>query len=226
MQTDDHAIIQTSNGKLYVAEKVIISVPTPLLRQIKFYPPLPRAKSLLSQSTKLGYYSKTILLYAEPWWRHANLSGVFSSNHGPISFTRDTCVPEAKQYSITCFHVGEPGRQWSKLGAQERRDVVMTQFRQAFGTVVKDIPEPINVIEKEWTKDPWAQGNPNPVMLPGVMTSAIGQSIREPYRNVHFVGTETSYVWKGYMEGAVRSGIRGAKEVISELAKMQNRTGL
>ncbi|KAK8147855.1 hypothetical protein G3M48_000918 [Beauveria asiatica] len=49
------------------------------------------------------------------------------------------------------------------------------------------------------------------------MTSAAGQSIRDHYKHVHFIGTETSYVWKGYMEGAVLSGIRGAKEVIAAL---------
>jgi monoamine oxidase len=33
--------------------------------------------------------------------------------------------------------------------------------------------------------------------------------IKLPFRSLHFVGTETSYVWKEYMEGAVRSGRRG-----------------
>ncbi|KAM3562414.1 hypothetical protein MY1884_001809 [Beauveria asiatica] len=68
------------------------------------------------------------------------------------------------------------------------------------------------------------QGNPNPVMMPGLMTSAAGQSIRDHYKHVHFIGTETSYVWKGYMEGAVLSGIRGAKEVIAALRRNETTT--
>ncbi|KAM3496824.1 hypothetical protein MY10362_009805 [Beauveria mimosiformis] len=223
-QAADHCIVRTQDNKVYVSKKVILSVPTSLIPQIEFTPPLPEPKRILTQSTKLGYYSKTVLVYSEPWWRNAGLSGVFSSNHGPISFTRDTCVPEMGQYSLTCFHIGETGRQWSKLNAQERRKAVMDQFHNAFGTAVESIPEPINVIEKEWTKDPWAQGNPNPVMMPGLMTSAAGQSIRDPYKHVHFIGTETSYVWKGYMEGAVLSGIRGAKEVIAALQRNETTT--
>ncbi|KAK8147856.1 hypothetical protein G3M48_000919 [Beauveria asiatica] len=125
-----------------------------LIPQIEFTPPLPEPKRILTQSTKLGYYSKTVLVYSEPWWRHAGLSGVFSSIYGPISFTRDTCVPEMDQFSLTCFHTGETGRQWSKLDAQGRREAVLDQFHNAFGTAVESIPEPINVIEKEWTKDP------------------------------------------------------------------------
>lgn len=181
---------------------------------INFTPSLPAAKKTLGESTKLGYYSKTVLVFSEPWWRAANLSGVFTSDDGPISFTRDTVSEDDSQYSITCFHVGEPGREWSRLSAEDRRASVLEQFNEAFGSVVDEVPEPINILEKEWTKDPWALGGPSPVMMPGTMTSKAGQSIRESFGNIHFVGTETALVWKGYMEGAVRSGVRGAKEVI------------
>ncbi|KAM3516962.1 hypothetical protein NHJ13051_009415 [Beauveria bassiana] len=223
-QAADHCIVRTQEGKVYVSKKVLLSLPTSLIPQIEFTPRLPEPKRILTQSTKLGYYSKTVLVYSEPWWRHANLSGVFSSTYGPISFTRDTCVPEMGQFSLTCFHTGETGRQWSKLDAKGRRKAVLDQFHSAFGTAVESIPAPINIIEKEWTKDPWAQGNPNPVMMPGLMTSAAGQSIRDRYGHVHFIGTETSYVWKGYMEGAVLSGIRGAKEVIAALQRNETTT--
>ncbi|KAJ3521051.1 hypothetical protein NM208_g13462 [Fusarium decemcellulare] len=205
--------VHTKDGK-YHAKKVIVSVPTSLYPLIDFHPELPRAKQELSES-KLGYFSKTVLVFNSPWWRDADLSGVFTSPDGPISFTRDTCVPEDEQYSITCFHVGKPGREWSSLPTQDRQDAVLKQFRAAFSTVAK-VPEPINIVEKEWTKDEWFQGGPTPVLMPGAMTGA-AKSIREPFKNIHFVGTETSLVWKGYMEGAVRSGDRGAKEVIKAL---------
>lgn len=83
--------------------------------------------------------------------------------------------------------------------------------------MVNPIPEPINVIEKEWTKEFWIRGNPVPVMGPGLLTGAAGRTIRDPFENIHFIGAETSLVWKGYMEGAVRSGFRGANEVIAKL---------
>ena len=48
--------------------------------------------------------------------------------------------------------------------------------------------------------------------------SDVGKALRAPFEAIHFVGTETSFEWKGYMEGAVRSGERGAREVIMALA--------
>jgi len=32
---------------------------------------------------------------------------------------------------------------------------------------------------------------------------------------LHWAGTETSTVWTGYMEGAVRSGERAAQEILA-----------
>jgi monoamine oxidase len=34
---------------------------------------------------------------------------------------------------------------------------------------------------------------------------------------VHFAGTETADHWAGYMDGAVRSGERAAREVLAQL---------
>ncbi|KAK2923695.1 Flavin amine oxidase [Fusarium oxysporum f. sp. vasinfectum] len=161
--------VETINGDVYRADRVIVSVPTPLYPLIHFEPSLPPAKKKLADSAKSGYYTKTILVYAEPWWHSAGLSGVYSSTDGPVVFTHDTCIPQDGQYSITCFHAGDPGRKWSRLPAEERKQVVLQDICTAFGTVVDNIPEPINVIEKDWTKDPWAQGGPGPVWRPGFL---------------------------------------------------------
>lgn len=214
--------ISASSGLVFHAKKVIVSVPTCILPSIVFDPPLPPARKALAESTALGYYAKTIFVFDRPWWREADLSGIMQSEEGPISFSRDTCIEADNQFSITCFIVGESGRQWSKRSAAERRRQVMEQFDGFFGAAARqvgvEVPAPVNLIEKEWIKDPWACGAPSPVMMPGVLTSDSAKAIREPFQNIHFVGTETALVWKGYMEGAVRSGIRGAQEVIHQLA--------
>ena len=55
-------------------------------------------------------------------------------------------------------------------------------------------------------------------MGPGGLTN-FENVLRAQSGPVHFVGTETAYEWKGYMEGAVRSGERGAQEVLLALNK-------
>jgi monoamine oxidase len=51
---------------------------------------------------------------------------------------------------------------------------------------------------------------------PGVLLD-YGTAIREPAGRIHWAGTETSTFWNGYMDGAVRSGERAAKEVLAAL---------
>ncbi|KAK3492200.1 uncharacterized protein B0T23DRAFT_357535 [Neurospora hispaniola] len=50
-------------------------------------------------------------------------------------------------------------------------------------------------------------------------------TMREPFGNVHFAGTETAEEWRGFMEGAARSGFRGAKEIIQALKKGNSKDG-
>lgn len=54
----------------------------------------------------------------------------------------------------------------------------------------------------------------------GGFLPAGGDVLREPFGNVHFAGTETSVEWKGFMEGAIRTGKREASEVVRQLVKV------
>jgi monoamine oxidase len=47
--------------------------------------------------------------------------------------------------------------------------------------------------------------------------SKLGAALRPPMGRVHWAGTETAEYWTGYMDGAVRSGERAAKEVLARL---------
>ena len=191
-----------------------MSVPTPLYKEIIFIPPLSKAKQELSQSNKLGYQLKVMILYAEPWWRISGLCGLLQSFEGPVVVTRDSSVEEKNQYSLTCFVPGELGIKLSAGTQQERFSAVLAQIARVFGPFVDGIvPEPLAMAEHEWAKDQWAQGCPCPVSPPGLMTK-FGHALRRPEGKVHFVGTETAFEWKGYMDGAIRSGERGAKEVV------------
>lgn len=216
-------IEQTSQGLVrvysgrgdFTCKRVIISVPTTLYKEIDFNPPLPQEKIQLGQQNKHGYTNKVIVHYSTPWWRQYGLCGLLQSFSGPISVTRDSSLDELGQYSLTCFTVGNLGRELSKLSQADRFETVVNSIKETLGTG-KAVPEPLAVVEHEWAKDQWAQGCPCPAAPTGVM-SQCEHALRARHGKVHFVGTETSYEWKGYMDGAIRSGFRGAQEVIKAL---------
>ena len=68
--------------------------------------------------------------------------------------------------------------------------------------------------ELDWSAEPWTRGCYGAHFTPGTWTD-LGPILREPVGRIHWAGTETSPVWNGYMEGAVRSGERAAGEVLS-----------
>jgi hypothetical protein len=60
------------------------------------------------------------------------------------------------------------------------------------------------------------RGCPPFLMPPGVLLD-FGTALRKPIGRIHFAGSETSPFWAGYMDGAVRSGERAAKDALAAL---------
>jgi monoamine oxidase len=51
--------------------------------------------------------------------------------------------------------------------------------------------------------------------LPEDALADVGETLREPVGRIHWAGTETAEVWNGYMDGAIRSGERTDREVLT-----------
>jgi monoamine oxidase len=215
-QNPHGVLVSTARGEIH-CKRVIVTIPSPLYRSICFNPPLPVEKLQLSKQNRSGYTNKVIVLYHEPWWRSVGCCGLIQSFVGPVAVSRDSSVDETGQFSLTCFLVGKPGLELSKISQEARFGVVVAHIERVFKPFTK-VPTPKTVVEYEWYNDQWAQGCPCPASPPGVLTR-YGSALRAPHHKVHFAGTETAYEWKGYMEGALRSGKRGAAEIVSALCE-------
>lgn len=214
-QVDGGCVVTSNGGSQYRCRKVVVSVPTPLYRHITFNPPLPQEKREYAESTLLGDYSKVTLVYTSPWWRDIGLSGSFVDLGGPLLFSRDTSVDQDGQYSITCFVVGDDSRRWSQLQPKARRDEIVNSLAEMVGPEGREkLFAYEDYRDTVWKEERWSEGAPCPAPKAGGWN---GLALRAPFDNIHFVGTETAFEWKGYMEGAVCSGRRGAKEVVDDL---------
>ena len=149
-------------------------------------------------------------MYRKPWWRDSGFCGACESFPGPAAATRDTSEDSRSIYRLTSFIAGKPGKEWSKLPPHERRATILTQLSTLFGSKVAHHPS--EYFEQQWSSEEWSLGCPCPFTPPGVLTKA-GKGLAEPHGRIHFVGTGMAVQWKGYMEGALTSGIRGAEEV-------------
>ncbi|HEY7932468.1 MAG TPA: FAD-dependent oxidoreductase, partial [Solirubrobacteraceae bacterium] len=98
-----------------------------------------------------------------------------------------------------------------RLPLPERRDAVIACFARFFGPRAAS---PTDYIEKSWAEEPFTRGCYGGYFPPGVWTT-LGSGLRTPCGRIHWAGTETAEVWNGYMDGAISSGERAAKEVIA-----------
>lgn len=102
---------------------------------------------------------------------------------------------------------------FSTLTEVQRKKSILDSFRKYFG---EEASSPITYIDHSWKEEPWSKGCYTGIMGPNTMTG-FGQQLRIPAGNIHFAGTETSAVWNGYMEGAVLSGERVAREILETM---------
>lgn len=219
IRQDDGGVEVTSNGRTIFARKVILSVPTPVYKTIKFTPQLSFLKTLRAESYSYGYYTKVMLVFKTPFWVQRGFCGLAQSFIGPASVIRDTSSPRDNKHVLTCFLAADFGRQWSQLPADQQKEALLEQVSNMFTDGVPVDDEFVDLLGHEWSKEQYSGwGCPCTSLAPGALDTT-GDALREPMGNVHFVGTETAGEWKGYMEGAVRSGERGAAEVISDLLK-------
>ncbi|KAH2754026.1 hypothetical protein KXW10_003775 [Aspergillus fumigatus] len=216
IQHADGTVKVQAGGTAYAGRKVIITVPSPAMRTISFYPKLPPAKQAWVDSTTYGYYTKAMMEFRSPFWVMAGFCGLAQSFTGPASVVRDSCSPEDRKYVLTCFMAGDPGRAWAALSTKERE---RTFRRRKLGVANLD-NEFVQMTTYEWVHDEWSGwGCPCAALTPGVLDTLGPDALRESYGNLHFAGTETAGEWKGYMEGAIRSGERAAAEVVKSLNK-------
>jgi monoamine oxidase len=111
------------------------------------------------------------------------------------------------------FAVGEDARRLTTLSPSARRAAALSAFVRLFGPRAG---APRELIEHNWSVEPWTRGCYAGYLPPGVW-SDYGAALRAPVGRVHWAGTETSEVFAGYMDGAVRSGERAAAEVAQTL---------
>ena len=93
------------------------------------------------------------------------------------------------------------------------REALRSQSRRAFAEH-RLSPTGLPYIDHNWSEEEWTRGDYAAFLPPGVLTG-YGPEIRKPFGRIHRAGTETATEWNVYMDGAVQSGERTAKEVLA-----------
>jgi monoamine oxidase len=107
------------------------------------------------------------------------------------------------------FVLGNQAQAFSGLSDENRKASALQSFAIFFGS---EALRPVRYLDHSFMNEEWSGGCYAGVPGPGFWTTH-GPALRQPAGRIHWAGTETSDVWNGYIDGAVRSGERVAREV-------------
>ncbi|MFN7250229.1 MAG: flavin monoamine oxidase family protein [Anaerobacillus sp.] len=203
----NYAIVESAE-KCWKAQRVIITIPPNLQREIQFKPPLPSLRAQLLEHCEMPSVTKIVLVYSKPFWRELGLSGMVKSDIGPINEAVDSSPRDGKRGVLTVLVTGESAR-----GLKKPSEEVPLALVPFFG---EQAANPLQIFVENWSEQPWTRGGYGVHFGPGVITN-YEKVLLEPIACLHFAGTETATKWRLFMEGAVHSGEQAAIEVTKYL---------
>jgi len=214
IRADGGRTVVSDGSREVSGRRVIVAVPTPLRAAIRYEGiPLSAAHLALPDAAPQGHLIKCVAAYSEPFWRQRGASGEAISDAGAVCLTFDNSPPGGSPGLLLGFVGGPDAVAFSALGPSERRSEVLETFARLFGEQARD---PIDYLEQDWSAEDWSAGGPT-FVLPPRSWSRYGRAFREPAGAVHWAGTETATRWAGFMDGAVSSGERAAREALDAL---------
>jgi monoamine oxidase len=205
---DAQGVTVTCAAALYRAKTLIIATAPVLAGKISYSPLLPHKRDALTQRMPMGSVIKVWIAYSAPFWRRNGFNGLYSSDVAAFGPAFDVTPPGTRAGILAGFFDARNSVEWSARSSDERRTEVIRCLKGAFGA---DAATPLEYLEKNWTQERYSLGCYTGTLGPGSLTQ-FGPALRERVGRIFFAGTESSSIWAGYIEGALRSGARAAAE--------------
>jgi monoamine oxidase len=200
-----------TDKEVWKAKRVIVAIPPVLTGQIMYTPPMPAKRVKLTGCQLQGSVFKCILTYNRPFWREEGYSGIGYYDEGPVQATMDSSPPDRPEGVLIAFAGGNEARRLSLLTKVERKNSILNSLVRFFGNEAMQV---LSYEDLDWSAEEWSQGGYSAHFSPGLLISC-GPILYEPVGPIHWAGTETATEYRLYMEGAIQSGERAAKEVLT-----------
>ncbi|MGB7785779.1 MAG: NAD(P)/FAD-dependent oxidoreductase [Salinimicrobium sp.] len=195
--------------KEYTADEIIVTLPVKVLQNIKFEPGLSQAKRTAIEKMPVLDLTRTYFEVDRPFWQDKGLSGVAYTDEilGQVSPYVNQTNPATSAAVLESYVAGEIAGNLGKLPQEEVINEVKKQMHKIYPEIDGHIK---SARMKAWSSDPYALGGPS-WPGPGDVTAYL-RDLQSPEGKLHFAGEHTS-ILRSTMEGALRSGVRAAKEV-------------
>jgi len=187
----------------------ILAIPLTTARLIEFNPPLPPAHQRMVNEISYGAVTKVLIEYRKRFWDEIGWNGRLATD-APIGYTwHATRHVESDRGIITAYTGGDNAVMLSALSDEERIRFAVAEIEKIFAGS-SDLIE--NTATVAWLNEPYTRAS-YMALAPGQVT-AHWRTLFEPAGRLFFAGEHATAI-QGYMEGAVESGQRAAKMILS-----------
>ncbi|GHE76302.1 putative flavin-containing monoamine oxidase AofH [Amycolatopsis deserti] len=197
--TAEGAVVTTAGGERISARRIVVTLPQNIIGDLDVSPPLCAEKRAASQE-------KTASQGVKAWIRVRGPIKPFfaySSADHPLSVVRTE-------------YLGDDDAVLVAFGADARR--ISPDDREAVAAALRVWRDDLEVLEvtgHDWMADPhsretWLMQRPNQL-------TRYHRAQQRPEGVLHFASSDHANVWAGFIDGAIESGLRVARELTTEL---------
>lgn len=202
------AVTRGGQSETLTADRVICTFPLPVLKTMDFVKTLSKEKQKAIHELTYWDLSRTVFQVSERYWKKEGLNG-FAATDQPMEIWDPNYESDAKRGLIAAYAKNDDSQLLAGMSEEQRLDFASNQIDRAF-------PGLAGYSEgghtKCWKEDPWALGA-HSIGTRGQMTALLPH-LTQPEGRIHFAGEHAS-AYHGWIQGAIESGNRAAKEINS-----------
>jgi monoamine oxidase len=197
---------EAGSPETLAADYLICAIPFSCLQRVQIAPPFSPEKRRAIEQVLYDPVVRVFCQTKTKFWTKEGLNG-FADTDDPMEIWNPTFDQPGARGILMAYLEDGLTRRVAAMPEAERTRFGVEAIARAHLELDKHLESAMSF---SWADQPWALGAYS-YFVPGQITS-LTRAIRQPEGRVHFAGEHASS-WPGWMQGAIESGLRAAREV-------------
>jgi monoamine oxidase len=199
-------VVRPETHQTFEADRLICTAPFPALRRVEVQPPFSEQRRRAIAELRYDSVTRVILQCRSRFWEKDGCNG-FGSSDLPQEIFHPTFDQPGTRGLLASYMLTGVGQRAAAMNPDARTAFASQETEKVHPGLLDNLE---GCVSKVWPADPWA-GGAGTEHSPGQLTS-LCVGIERPEGRVHFAGEHISGC-PYWMQGALESGLRAAKEV-------------
>lgn len=199
----------STGGRTWESDRVLVTVPVPLLSRIRFSPALSSAKAeAMGGGFRYQSATRVFVRFRTRFWEAEGLNG-WGTTDWPEELWHPTWDASGPEGVLLTYVRGARAEELDVLDETARVARVLSHWERFLPEASSHVASGTS---HSWQQDPWslaAWAEPTPEQ-----DKDLGVALAAPEGPIHFAGEHISGA-RGWMNGALESGLRAATEIHS-----------